>query len=610
MNKSLPKMSLLKGKKREPLKRKSRWCAFDSETDGFDGAVKFGTYALETHDEDYPVYAGYFESWYEFFNHIQANREEYHDVIFIAHNLGYDIGRAYNVILDYIQEGHTFSLIESGENNIIGFTWNNSQGEPIATFHDSLALFPRSLKDFTSSFAVPHLVKQSGAIDFETETPDIENPTHLEYGIIDSLGLLSALQNFDKMLYECFGVHARLTAASTAMQAWRVTLDKNFSIARLAPEIEDFCRKCYYGGFVGIGRHAAKINKNAKHFDISSSYPASMLQIGAPFGKPLKTWKENLGYFGVYRVKVNVPRETLPVVPLKTKNGLRWPYGEFETYITSIDIENARNWGIDVEVIEGYYWQKSENPFTTFVDICRSLRKRFKKQPPEDIAKLMQNSLYGKFAMKAEGTKIVLTLNPETEEVFMSHNSVFDHYRDVKPETREAAYMLPHWAAFITANSRLNLHSFIKDIGLENYLYSDTDSVIVANEGVDNINPDKIGSEYGNWQHENDYSRVKILAPKVYVGELSKPDKNGNKYKGRAKGIPRRLATQNLLETMLLSDKNITESFYYDSISSLASIIKGGELVVKRNRKLSSIDTSSNWILVDGLVYPKHCKEK
>lgn len=614
-------IKIFKGKKKEPEKRNYRWCAFDSETVGFDGDICFGTYALELRCGG--MYAGYFETWETFFAHILLNRDVFNDVKFIAHNMGFDLGRATSTIIAYTEMGHRFSVLASGE-NIIGLTWYDENGEKVAEFNDSFALFPQSLDKFTKKFS-PDLCKMTGSVDFTKETPDINNDTHLEYALVDSMSLLTALINFDKLLYKNFRVHAKITTASTAMHAFRVSLpQKNFGIQQLSKEVENYARKAYYGGWVGLGAESNNINYNCKHFDISSSYPTSMKQYGVPRGTPYYTMSEVEGKPAIYKCRVNVPRGTIPVVPLRTKSGVGWLYGSFETYLTSIDIQNARTRNCTVDVIDGYVFEEIIFPFNDFVDQCRELRILNKGEALEDVAKLMQNSVYGKFAMSREGKSIWIS-NEVDDKPRMLHGGLMDHYRHETDEERDAMYILPHWAAFITAGARINLHNFIDASGWENFLYADTDSAIITEEGYTRVantnffmtqegrdeitkkygqnkqgkNLGDIFTEYGKWALDAEYHAVRILAPKVYAALTT-----DFKVKGRAKGIPRRHATNSVFIDLLKNEKD-RESFFYDSVSSFSAILKGGERVVKRNRKLSSISNSNNWVIRDGKVSAK-----
>ena len=299
-----------------------------------------------------------------------------------------------------------------------------------------------------------------------------------------------------------------------------------------------------------------------------------------------------------------------------------WRYGSYYTYLTSIDITNARLRGVEVEVLSGYVFDEIIYPFNDFIAKCRELRILNKKQPTEDVAKLMQNSVYGKFAMSTDGVRITIS-NEIQDEPRHLHRGRLDHYRHAEPEERSTSYMLPHWSAFITAGARLNLHNFIDHIGIDNFLYADTDSVVMTRGGYEKIDStkylhspeatallvDQYGesaksfTEYGKWDMENQYLAFRCLAPKVYAGIT-----HDLKIKGRAKGIPKRCTSSKLFIDFIKNESS-SESFFYDSVTSFASILKGNPLVVNRNRRLSSVETSSNWIKKDGVVIAKNYGE-
>ncbi len=111
---------------------------------------------------------------------------------------------------------------------------------------DSLAVFPGNLKSFTKVFA-PDLQKLS--FDFEKTKFDPRNPEHIEYSKRDSEALLESLVAFDHLLMQEFGVHMRVTTASTAIAAWQRTIPKK-TFYENPIEVEDYVRDAYYGGLV------------------------------------------------------------------------------------------------------------------------------------------------------------------------------------------------------------------------------------------------------------------------------------------------------------------------------------------------------------------------
>jgi hypothetical protein len=76
----------------------------------------------------------------------------------------------------------------------------------------------------------------------------------------------------------------------------------------------------------------------------------------------------------------------------------------FDTPYTEFD--NALKYGYQFEILKGYQFEKGDL-FSSYVQRMYSLRLQYKKGTPMNlIAKLLMNSLYGKFGMRTDITKV------------------------------------------------------------------------------------------------------------------------------------------------------------------------------------------------------------
>ena len=108
--------------------------------------------------------------------------------------------------------------------------------------------------------------------------------------------------------------------------------------------------------------------------------------------------------FGYFYCKVTAPKDLLyPVLQthVETKDGLRTlaGLGTFEMMLFSAEMDNAIKFGYSFEILWGYTFDRG-NIFNEYVSILYEMRKTYSKKDPMNlVAKLLLNSLYGKFGM-------------------------------------------------------------------------------------------------------------------------------------------------------------------------------------------------------------------
>jgi hypothetical protein len=532
------------------------------------------------------------------------------DITWYAHNMVFDTNRM-NDFFETLIRDRNFKLkpLLNKLGTLIAVTLYNEEGKQIFHARDFMCIFSTTLEKVLKSLLPEEDRKLTGSIDFENgEEFDINNPQHMQYAYQDSNSLLKAAIKTEELLIERFGIPLMFTAASCAMAAWRVTIPKGVKYRKNKIEIRDYARSAYYGGFVFLGTKAAKNESTLYfHYDFSSAYPYSMRAFGVPYGKPERTTKYREGDIGQFLCEVTVSDTDLPTIPMRTKHGIIWARGTFKDVLTHIDIESAKQRGIKVEVIEGYRYERIVYPFTDIVNLCEQMRKDFKGGAVEFLAKLIQNSLYGKFGSTETQESIIYERDGDhygggfcDEEGDLSG---LVKYKKVELIEKDDAYLMPEWAAHITACARRNLHEAIDRVGKENTLYCDTDSVIVTPRGKAKLDTTGlIRDGYGGLVLENIYTDFKAKAPKVYTSKVL----NGGSYKGRAKGIGKKHQTSEFFTIMMINNVNDVQ---YQSIStaSYKMSTKGAPLAKVSSRKLTDINNSVGWCVDEtGEYITKH----
>lgn len=436
------------------------------------------------------------------------------------------------------------------------------------TFTDSITILPLSLKEIGKTFCSDNPEVQK--MNFDLDLPE-DDPRWDEYNRRDCLVLLTALNRF-RALVERLGGAVGMTAASTAMSLLRRKFltkpiernshfpdcdgkcrDPNCPIdeCRGRKPAERECHGCLHAfvreGFFG-GRTEPYRMKGHRliYADVNSSYPTAMLG-DMPIGKA-RVMREgitlammrSLGrtYQGFVECVIEVPKTLyLPPLPyrLRKKTGemkLVFPTGRLYGTWAWIEIEHALSMGCRIKdtgksvwfqkgklfdkmvrVLYGYRQKKCKNEGCG-KDVSKGLCKCPKKtwDPGLDfVAKLMMNSSFGKFATNPIREKTILS-----DEIPLGAKVPPPWMKDAPFRVQhilKADYIIPHIAAWITADARLRLHKGLMSV-LERggeINYADTDSSMSTLM----VHPE--GLELGQWKVEDSHFSYESLLPKMYM---------------------------------------------------------------------------------------------
>lgn len=572
-------------------------CAFDFETDGLGGEFIVAGY--------YTVVNGvsYYQVVYTLNDalNLMLNRPEY---LYIAHNAG---GYEINYLLDSIQRHYrnrddvSIDVQLQGDDNVIQV--RITTGKKTVTIRDTLCLFNMSLEQTAQAFA-PELPKLQ-VIDFDKERFDINNSSHMAYLKRDCETLYTSYIRLRKLVYDRFQVSLPTTSGGLSMAVFRSLIPDETCYFRNRKPVEDFIRKCYYGGATFPGRKVGKIDVPITSLDIHAAYAYQQKRHKYPINQPFYTTTYHPGKDGFYRVVVAVSpgfyedHGYVPV-PYRSQMGLLWPVGRYETHLSSVDIDYARSVGIEVEVVEGYVFRHSEDVFSKFIELCEELEHE-QDGVYKALAKMLRLTLYGKFGMKRYRKKYIYTHDIMP---YIKQGMELWPILDVKTgkqmieggyyvlEEADEEYMLPAWAALIAAYERTYLFGFIHEAYSRGAttVYCDTDSIKTDTRVVESMIDDgviSIGREYGQWKHEGTSHDFVVIGPKVYYGHFS-----GVEVK-RAKGIPKRKLTQEMYEQYL---SGVNKPVHYESLSTVSRIKQHGmPIQIVRARSLSDLAHSQAW---------------
>lgn len=396
------------------------------------------------------------------------------------------------------------------------------------TFYDSLKKLPFKVATISKAF---NLKDEKLVIDYDAPRPVGHELTVEErnYIVNDCRIVSEALHiQIDKGL-------KRMTNASDAMGWFKELIGKKqfeYLFPRLPLELDADIRRAYKGGFVYLKPE----HKNARGLkgitlDVNSLYPSVMYECKLPYGYPMyfegKPEIKDGDPYNLFivrlRARFRVKPNHLPTIQLK--NNYRFVATEYiaescvrdskgriiddepvELVLTSVDLalflDHYDILDDDLEYISGFKFKSKVGIFKEYIDYWSEI-KATSTGALRQLAKLMLNSLYGKFAT-----------NPKTRQKipYMDEDGVV-RYRFSEIEYRDPVYTA--MGAFITAYAReKTIRSGQRVYG--RFIYADTDSLHLIGyeipEGLE-VHPTKLGA----WKHEGNFVDSKYIRAKTYM---------------------------------------------------------------------------------------------
>ena len=445
------------------------------------------------------------------------------------HNLAFDVSFMFDWMLNngYVWENDRFprytkgfTTVISDLNQIYSVRVNFGNGH-VVTFWDSMKIIPLSVAQEARAFGL-ELAK--GELDYTAYRSEYHVLTEEELEYIRRDVVIDA----QAVRYMLDSGLSRMTIGSCALNDYKGIVGKERGFRRmfpkLEPEVDRFCRMSYKGGFTYVNpKYAGNLLGEGVSYDVNSLYPSVMascsgevLPYGVPkwfYGKPQADSLYPL-WIAQVRCRFRVREGRIPCIQLK--GNLSFVPTEYISdslepvvlTVTSVDWDLiCQQYDVDVyEWYGGYKFKGSTELFKLYVKRWVDKKNRAtieKNDGLRTIAKLMLNSLYGKFA---------------TQTRVRSRKPVLDNdvlrYVDIPEYDRDPVY-LPV-GCFITAWARYKTITTAQACG-DRFIYSDTDSVKVL--GTDPIDIDVDPVRLGAWKDEGHFTRFKALRAKTYMAE-------------------------------------------------------------------------------------------
>lgn len=392
----------------------------------------------------------------------------------------------------------TFELIPVGNSRLLSIHVKprGSQKWGGWKFVDSLRTLPMGLDKAGQAFEVGgknmgELVCKDGS-PFSLEAPESE-PSWIPYNERDCVLLFNVLERAHDIVEQEFGGEMGLTAPATAMKTFRRSFLKE--TIRRDTGTHAFVRLGYFGGrtewLIPEGRFLS-------YYDVNSSYPHAMT-MAMPVGgaevwgdsEPPRQYLEKR--IGFCRVTVNVPDDiALPPLPVRADGAyfpkdsgldgkLLFPTGRLKGVWEWDELKNAVEHGCAILEWHESVWYEAGPLLAEFVEVlyryrdkahcfrcsavigsdafCKKCNQSGYLQGLDAWAKLLLNSLYGKFGQRAERMTYHHAGDPDLPEGSMPLMSEDPHCPIWVAQTEvDSPFIMPQIAARVTAIGRVTLY--------------------------------------------------------------------------------------------------------------------------------------------------------
>lgn len=399
------------------------------------------------------------------------------------------------------------------------------------TFIDSLKIINQSVESMPKTFKIP---ENKLEIDYNEPREVGHKLTEEEEAYVknDVVIVAKAL----KYLFD-MGL-TKMTAGSNALSEYKEIMKLNRFRNLYKPlnyEIDKDIRRAYRGGFTYLNPvYKNKEVKEGEVLDVNSLYPSVMYKEMLPFGEPFfyegKYVEDKVYPLYIQRLTCSfkIKEGKIPTIQIKHSRFVDNEYlldsgiEPVALTLTSVDLklflEQYDVWDLHYE--SGWKFKAMRGLFTEYIDKWIKVKNEATisgNKGIRQVAKIMLNSLYGKFAT---------SLDVQEKIPYLENDIV--KYKLGEKETKDGVY-LP-MGAFITAYARdktIRTSQAIKDYsikkyGVDMYCYSDTDSIhtILPIEELKmfcEIDDVKLGA----WKHESHFTRAKFIRQKTYLEEIN-----------------------------------------------------------------------------------------
>ena len=419
----------------------------------------------------------------------------------------------HHVQTDYIKRVGTFKTLINAMGNFysISVKWPNGN---ICEFRDSYKKLPFTVKRIAKAWGME---ESKGIIDYSLHNGPITPITAEEEDYLrkDVCIVGQAL----KILYD--ENHKRLTTGSDALAEYKSVIGTD-TFKRWFPTfslvMDEEIRRAYRGGFTYRDPRFRGFNDNRGIvLDVNSLYPSVMVNNILPYGDPKfvdgeckPTKSRPLTIFSV-TFTAKIKKDHIPCIQIKGHS--LFSSTEYLTEIkepVTLMVTNV-DWALyqdhyDIDILAyggGWAFHATRGMFDTYINKWSKIKAE-SKGAKRELAKLMLNSLYGKFATNPN-------ITGKIPKLIDNQIKLIAGVEETRPPVYTAVgVFITSWARNLTIRAAQNNYA--------SFAYADTDSLhLFVDEAPDTIevHPTKLGA----WKLEYKFNRAHYVRAKFYMEE-------------------------------------------------------------------------------------------
>lgn len=453
--------------------------------------------------------------------------------VVVAHNLAYDlrIARCFDELPTLGWKLHRLSLQDRAVNAVF-----RRDGRSLVLV-DSMAWLPMALQKIAALVAMEKLPLP----DFAASDDTWERRCITDVAILRT----AYLHLVKWVLSDDLGNWQR-TGAGMAWSNWRHRHYTHRVLIHSEPEAQAAETESIYTGRCEAWQHGKLPKGSYYEWDLPLAYARVARDIAIPVRLAGGTNHRSLTYKPINTDKgrrlilANVYTEQ-PTLPVRDKEGIRWPIGQLSGWWWDVELENARQHGAEVAMRRSYTYA-ARPALAEWADWVINV---VEGESPEYDAlqraavKHWARALVGKFATRYtpwEPYGPAIDYDVEQHPIYDATADKLgklltiggDSFVGWAPQYSSDAF--PAVMATVMAECRVRLWRIMATAGFANLAYVDTDSVIVNEEGHALLNAATEDGKLWGLRHKDTYKMLKVLGPRQIIV-------NG---KQRIAGIPRK----------------------------------------------------------------------